>query len=223
MVDAFRLKPVLRTTGGSVMAALAQDTVSGAEAKKPAREGIVLNLVLTALALISLAGAGWAVAVSQFRGGIDDLFLVLVCLLLALIASIHPVMWAYENGYLNFLFGVTDEAEPAAAGAGEHAGETHHFAGSTKLFVTVWLALLGLTAIEVFLAYEKVNITLMLIILMGASIMKAALIMAYFMHLRFERMSLILTLVPAMVVCISLLAIFFPDSFRLFSLRQLLR
>lgn len=204
------------------MAAHAQDTAPGTEGtKKPAREGIVLNLVLAALAVISLAGAGWAVAVSQLRGGIDDLFLVLVCLLLALIASINPIMWAYENGYLNFLFGVSDE--PEAAPAGEHAGETHHFAGSTKLFVNVWLALLALTALEVYLAYKKVNPTVMLIIVMGASIIKAALIMAYFMHLRFERMSLILTLVPAMVVFISLLAIFFPDSFRLFNLRQLLR
>lgn len=204
------------------MAAHAQERIPGTgEKRKAARESIALNLVLAALALIALAGAGWAVAVSQLRGGIDDLFLVLACLLLALIASINPVMWAYENGYLNFLFGVSDEPEPA--GAGEHAGETHHFAGSTKLFVNVWLALLALTAFEVFLAYIHLAISLMLIILMGASIIKAALIMAYFMHLRFERMSLILTLVPAMVVCISLLAILFPDSFRLFNLRQLLR
>jgi cytochrome c oxidase subunit IV len=39
-------------------------------------------------------------------------------------------------------------------------------------------------------------------------------IVAYFMHLRFERMSLVLTLVPILVVCICLLFIVFPDSFR---------
>lgn len=206
------------------MAAHAQEGMPGVgEKRKPDRESIVLNLVLTALALIALAGAGWAVAVSQLRGGIDDLFLVLVCLLLALIAAINPVMWAYENGYLNFFFGVVDEPEAAGAGGHAEAGEAHHFAGSTKLFVSVWAALLALTGFEVFLAYIHLAIGLMLIILMGASIVKAALIMAYFMHLRFERLSLILTLVPAMVVCISLLAIFFPDSFRLFNLRQLLR
>jgi uncharacterized MnhB-related membrane protein len=39
------------------------------------------------------------------------------------------------------------------------------------------------------------------------------------MHLKFERLSLILTIVPAVVICISLLAIFFPDSLRALNLR----
>ena len=38
--------------------------------------------------------------------------------------------------------------------------------------------------------------------------------LAYLMHLRFERMSLVLTLIPTLVVCICLLFIVFPDSFR---------
>jgi cytochrome c oxidase subunit 4 len=54
----------------------------------------------------------------------------------------------------------------------------------------------------------------MLTILVGLSIIKAALIVAYFMHLRFERLSLVLTLVPMLVICICLLFVFFPDSFR---------
>jgi cytochrome c oxidase subunit 4 len=54
----------------------------------------------------------------------------------------------------------------------------------------------------------------MLIIVIGLSLIKAAMIMAYFMHLRFERMSLVLTLVPILIVCICLLFVFFPDSNR---------
>ena len=56
-------------------------------------------------------------------------------------------------------------------------------------------------------------------ILMGASIIKAALIVAYFMHLRFERLNMILTIVPAVVICICLLLVFVPDSFRAKNLR----
>jgi cytochrome c oxidase subunit 4 len=97
----------------------------------------------------------------------------------------------------------------------EHAHESN-----PRLYVFVWVALLSLTFFEVFLAYIHLRKDVMLVILMGASIIKAALIMAYFMHLRFERLSLILTLVPAMVICISLLLIFFPDSFRLLNLRR---
>jgi cytochrome c oxidase subunit 4 len=59
----------------------------------------------------------------------------------------------------------------------------------------------------------------MLTVLIGLSVIKAALIIAYFMHLRFERLSLVLTLMPALVMCLILLLIFFPDSFRSRNLR----
>src|SRR5215210_1474404 len=92
--------------------------------------------------------------------------------------------------------------------------EHEHFAGSNKLFMSVWFWLLLLTGIEVFLGYIHIPIHLMLTILIGLSVIKAALIVAYFMHLRFERLSLFLTLVPMLVVCILLLFVFFPDSSR---------
>lgn len=98
-----------------------------------------------------------------------------------------------------------------------HAEE--HFAGSNKLFISIWGWLVVLTLVEIFLAYKPMPIHLMLIVLLGLSIIKAALILAYFMHLKFERLSLILTLIPALVVCIMLLFVFFPDSFRSAGLR----
>ena len=94
-----------------------------------------------------------------------------------------------------------------------------HFAGSNKLFISVWVWLLALTGFEVFLGYKQLPIIYMLVILMGVSIIKAALIVAYFMHLRFERLNLVLTIVPALVICICLLMVFFPDSFRSKELR----
>ena len=102
-----------------------------------------------------------------------------------------------------------------------HAETEEHFAGSTKLFISVWVWLLLLTGFEVFLGYIQLPVTYMLVILMGASIIKAALIVAYFMHLRFERLNLVLTIVPALVICICLmLLVFFPDSFRSRELRS---
>ena len=94
-----------------------------------------------------------------------------------------------------------------------------HFAGSNKLFISIWGWLVALTLIEIFLAYKTMPIHIMLTILLGLSIIKAALIVAYFMHLKFERLSLILTLVPMLLVCIMLLFVFFPDSFRSAGLR----
>ncbi len=97
--------------------------------------------------------------------------------------------------------------------------DTHSGSG-TRSYVWVWVYLLALTALEVFLVDVRVfSTTAMLIVLMVLSLVKAALIMAYFMHLRFEKTSFVLSLVPAVVIVISLLFVFFPDSVRLFQLR----
>jgi cytochrome c oxidase subunit IV len=102
----------------------------------------------------------------------------------------------------------------AAVVAGQHT------VGSKRLFVGVWVWLLGLTAFEVFLAYLRLPSMIMLTILVGLSLIKAALIVSYFMHLRFERIGLFLLLVPAMVFCICMMLImFFPDSVRVMNLR----
>ena len=45
-------------------------------------------------------------------------------------------------------------------------------------------------------------------------------IIAYFMHLRYERLSLVLTIVPAVAFCIAMMFIVFPDGLRLLDLRQ---
>jgi cytochrome c oxidase subunit IV len=102
----------------------------------------------------------------------------------------------------------------------EAIGGEEHSVGTTKLFVNVWVWLLLLTALEVFLAYERLAVVIMLTILIGISLIKSALIVAYFMHLRFERLGLFLVIVPAMVFCICMMLImFFPDSVRLIHMR----
>ena len=181
-----------------------------------AKEIKALNMVLLGLSALSVGAAVWAVASDRFKAGTDDVFLVLVCLMLALLFAVPPLMWAHANGMLKNPF--TDEAVDGGAAMEMEAGHGEH-GGSNRENVIVWGALLGLTAFEVFLAYIQIPVTLMLIILMGASIIKAALIVAYFMHLKFERLSLILTIVPTIVVLLCLFAILFPDSFRLHNLR----
>ena len=88
-----------------------------------------------------------------------------------------------------------------------------------RLVFSIWTWLLLLTGIEVFLAYEQLPLHLMLVLLMGISLVKAGLIMAYFMHLRFEKKSLVLSLIPALVIIASTLVVFFPDSLRLLNMR----
>jgi cytochrome c oxidase subunit IV len=100
-----------------------------------------------------------------------------------------------------------------------NTNEHVHEEGSKKLFLYIWFWLLALTGVEVYLAYIHLGVKLMLTLLMGLSIVKATLIISYFMHLRFERRSLVLTLMPAMVMVIVLLFLMFPDSFRLLRMR----
>ena len=84
------------------------------------------------------------------------------------------------------------------------------------LMIKVWIGLLALTLIEVVLAYVQLDQTLMLTLLMGFSLVKAAMIMAYFMHLKFDRPALSWMLVPALVAMIVvLLAYLLPDGYLL--------
>ncbi len=91
----------------------------------------------------------------------------------------------------------------------EHA-EAH---GNKANFI-VWIVLLALTLVEVILAYIHLDQMLMLILLMGFSIIKAVLIIAFFMHMKFERLSFILTMVPATVLTISLICVIYPEGYR---------
>ena len=97
--------------------------------------------------------------------------------------------------------------------------EEIHVGGTTGSFVKIWFVLLGLTGIEVLLAYEQVPTLIMLTVLVGLSIIKAALIIAYFMHLKFEKLSLFLTLFPMLIFCIVLMLIFLGDATRLPGMR----
>ena len=94
--------------------------------------------------------------------------------------------------------------------------QTHH---PKSQFLWVWGVLLILTGAEVYLAYQNMELVRMLSILMGLSVIKAALIIAYFMHLKFERFSLFLTLFPMLIFCILMMFVFMPDSMRAMLMR----
>ena len=179
------------------------------------RQLSVLNLVCLVAAALFLA----LVAYNLFAAGAvistDGLFFTVVPLVLALAFLAVPGMdmWAKRKE------AALAEGTEAETHAHAEPEEEIHFAGSYKLFAMVWIWLVVLTALEVFLGYIHLPVVYMLTILMGASIVKAALIVAYFMHLRFERLNLVLTIVPAVVICICLLLVFFPDSFRAKDLR----
>ena len=98
-----------------------------------------------------------------------------------------------------------------------HGNESNgHQAGSSATFLKVWIVLAIVTGIEVLLGYEQLVPATMLTILVLLSVFKGALIVGFFMHMKYERFSLFLMLVPATLFCIMMICIFFfPDSLRI--------
>lgn len=96
----------------------------------------------------------------------------------------------------------------------ERVAEQHRHHAKPQFF-WVWGALLVMTAIEVYLAYQNLQPVRMLSILMGLSVIKAALIIAYFMHMKFEVSRMKWLTMCSLVICLSLMCIFFPDAFRI--------
>jgi cytochrome c oxidase subunit 4 len=186
-----------------------------------------LNLICA----IAAVGFLVAIVITALTAGeiltTDTLFIITVCLVMAVMFAASPVLYLKQEGKLPIpgmkKVGAGTISEQLTAGTAEHAHviehEEVHFAGTNKLFSTIWLVLVALTLVEIFMAYVTMPIHFMLVLLIGLSVIKAALIIAYFMHLKFERLSLILSLVPMLVICICLLFVFFPDSFRSSHLR----
>jgi cytochrome c oxidase subunit 4 len=96
------------------------------------------------------------------------------------------------------------------------AEEQRHHAKAQ--FFWVWGALLVMTAIEVYLTYRNLQPIRMLSILMGLSLLKAALIIGYFMHMKFEVSRMKWLTMASLAVCLALMMIFFPDALRILSL-----
>lgn len=84
----------------------------------------------------------------------------------------------------------------------------------------VWGALLVLTAVEVWLGYKQIFEPLrMLQVLIILSVIKSALIVGYFMHLKFEKAIMRWMLVFSVVSCFVIMYFFFfPDAGRILRL-----
>jgi caa(3)-type oxidase subunit IV len=83
----------------------------------------------------------------------------------------------------------------------------------------VWFALLILTAVEVVLAYNRVfEPVRMLEVLMILSIVKSALIIGWFMHLKYEIAAMKWVMMVSVVACLCLMCLFFVDADRILKL-----
>lgn len=79
------------------------------------RESLILNLVMLVLAVGAFAVAVWGLLTYELKSGIDDLFLVAVCLLLAFMFGVSPAMYAYSKGWVRNPFKRRGKEKPAEA------------------------------------------------------------------------------------------------------------
>jgi caa(3)-type oxidase subunit IV len=90
----------------------------------------------------------------------------------------------------------------------------------TRAYLVAWVVLLCLTAIEVsvvlvFTLPTAVRVTILLV----SALIKASLIGAYYMNLKFERLALVyIALIPLLLLVLMFFAIV-PDAARLIGLR----
>lgn len=99
-----------------------------------------------------------------------------------------------------------------AAGDVVTAGHIHQGKGQ---FYFVWGALLLLTLLEIFLGYNQFFTPgKMLTVLLVLSIIKSALIIGYFMHLKFEAGRMKVLLMVSVCACLVLMGVFFFDAWR---------
>jgi caa(3)-type oxidase subunit IV len=107
--------------------------------------------------------------------------------------------------------------EASQVAIAERVAEQHRHHGKAQFF-WVWSALLVMTGIEVYLTYQNLPPVRMLSMLMGLSLIKAALIIGYFMHMKYEISRMKWLTMASLVACLALMLIFFPDAFRILSL-----
>ena len=84
-------------------------------------------------------------------------------------------------------------------------------AHSETNYMTIFWWLLALTILEVGVIYLDMHRLIIIILLVGFALAKAALVAMYFMHLRFERVSLTMIALTPLIICIFLILMLLPD------------
>jgi cytochrome c oxidase subunit 4 len=78
-------------------------------------------------------------------------------------------------------------------------------------YIGVFWWLLALTILEIAVIYMPIARLIIVILLVGMALSKAALVGMYFMHLKFERLTLGVIAITPLILCVFLILMLFPD------------
>ena len=85
-------------------------------------------------------------------------------------------------------------------------------AGQYKTYLMTWMWLLVLTALALGVGYTHIDETLKTVLLVCTTLAKILVIAAVFMHLRYERINLILITFTPLVLAVILMSFTFPET-----------
>jgi cytochrome c oxidase subunit 4 len=78
-------------------------------------------------------------------------------------------------------------------------------------YIGVFWWLLALTILEIAVIYVPMARLIIVILLVGLAVSKAALVAMYFMHLKFERVTLGVIALAPLILCVFLILMLLPD------------
>ena len=81
-----------------------------------------------------------------------------------------------------------------------------------KTYLWTWFWLLVLTALALGIGYTRINETLKAFLLIGTTLAKIFVIASVFMHLKYERVNLILITFAPLILAIILFSFTFPET-----------
>ncbi|MFY9805019.1 MAG: cytochrome C oxidase subunit IV family protein [Candidatus Acidiferrales bacterium] len=86
-------------------------------------------------------------------------------------------------------------------------------------YVGIWIGLLCIVGIEVALTLLKLPTHELLVSLLVLAFIESGIGLLYFMHLKYEKHSLLWSLIPAVVFVLLMMNHIWPDAYRMASLR----
>ena len=98
-------------------------------------------------------------------------------------------------------------------------GATTNPSPGMRFYVLLWAGLLVIVIVEVLLTYAHLRPLSLTISLVALAVIEAGVALMYFMHLKYERRILFWSLIPALVFVLVMFDHFWPDAFRVRSMR----
>ncbi len=91
--------------------------------------------------------------------------------------------------------------------------------GGIATYIVVYICILVISALQIVVAYEKIDGSQMLLRMLSLAIVQAGLAVMFFMHMKSEKRTLALFLLPATLFVLAMMNMFWSDSFRLLSMK----